>query len=728
MDTSIGSTLAQVQNSLKKEKVIETLTEARLKILNQQLCENFDEILSKRKLYMYMIGYYQDLYNIEIYPSFFSSIFNDAKTLHPTKSINSRITLKYIKYFRDNLSTLAKAADILIFTRPDLINILTYSTIPSIFGLLARYSEQKLFLNFIKFLKTEKGIENGRKDTAILFARPLFLIPEFRIYIQSIADQISVQFCNIHGTELAEKFLSEFLEYADKFIHLCPPIIGLLAQESFSDEIFDQSFFQEVIRHPLYFGFVQIGELENISEAASIVLSETASRNNFLIQLKQIFLKTQQNDNNNVYSEVSKNISAYQHIYHFTTYDTNLITVLISITGNGDKTVPDPFPSEYILNILQDSTQYSNLDDVEIYSIEKKDPIAAAENSLRCLLINADPIPMIGTEQSLSRFLQKNLIDQIPSFLRQQQHAHFAILKSCKKQYKKSHIGQVNFEGFVKMLIPNINNHKKETTHSSSEKLQSYSSSLTQMVNAKNKINDFVTEKKFELSYIAIAACFDQNKIEASGKAFASKSGLIEYFSTLLKTWLSFAKKMNFCFEIPKEMLLVFMLKLYKYNSMILLDHELQSWDELYNQYTSDDYDTNQENKKLDNLFKNERERFGQAINLIKRGFQVQSTLLAMKLISASFKSIDKLLNEVIGSYGMDELTSALFYVIYVARPPNFISKTEYFYRVFQSISEFNIDQYRDYISNTLYLHQTAVYFFHNANPNPLQKDTFMLS
>ena len=76
----------------------------------------------------------------------------------------------------------------------------------------------------------------------------------------------------------------------------------------------------------------------------------------------------------------------------------------------------------------------------------------------------------------------------------------------------------------------------------------------------------------------------------------------------------------------------------------------------------------------------------------------------------------------------MDELTPTLFYVIYVSRPPNFISKTEYFYRVFQTISEFKIDEYNEYVLNTIYLHQTAVYFFHNTKPNPLANDDFMSS
>lgn len=729
MENSIGEILAKVQNSLKKEKVIETLTDARIKLLNQQLCENFDEILAKRKLYMFMLSYYQDFYTKTIDPIFFSSLFDDAKTLHPTKSSTPRNTLKHIRYFRENISVLSRTVIFLAGNRADLINILTYSTIPSIFQLLTRYSEQKLYLKFIEELNETNKIhqqeDKDKKELCILFARPIFLTPEFRIFVQAIADQISVQFCKIHGTALAEQFLSEFLVNAEKFIHLCPPIIGKIANKIYSSKLINESFFQEAIRNPLYFGFVQIGESENISEATSIVLYETATRSNFIEKLTNILLKSQKNSEKNAYSEIAKNISAYRGVYYATTYDAQLINVLASLAKVGDPAVPDDLPTEYGLNIFQDTVVVSPSQVDGLKLVDNKDPVIAAENALRSLLKTADPMPMIE-HPHLSTFLKINLIDQIPSHLSQKQNAHFCILKSCRKQYQHNTGQKTTLEDFIKILIPNIKSHKKENTLASSEKLQDYTTSLTQMHYSKMKIIDFLTEKKFEISYIALTVCFSNHKIQASSKAFLSKSALISHFKDLENAWLSFAKQTHFNVDIPKEMLLITMLNLYTYENMMLIDYNLDKWDKLYNQYSSEDYDTNQDKKELDNLFKNEKHRFQHAIELICRAFKVQSTLLAMKLISASFESIKKVLNEVIGSFGMDELTSALFFVIYIARPPNFISKTEYFYRVFQTISEFKIDEYQEYIMNTIYLHQTAVYFFHNTKPNPLANDNFM--
>lgn len=733
MENSIRQELAKVQNSLKKEKVIETLTEARIKILNQQLCENFDEILAKRKLYMYMLSYYQDFYTKTIDPIFFSSLFDSRKTLQQVKSSAPRNTLNHIMHFRKNISILSRTVNFLAGNRADLINILTYSTIPSMFGLLTQYNEQKLYLKFIEeLIEANKMHESkdDKKDFFILFARSIFLIPEFMIFIQAIADQVSVQFCKIQGTALAEQFLSEFLVNAEKFIHLCPPIIGKIANKIYSYRIINESFFQEIIRNPLYFGFVQIGESEYISEGTSIVLSETATRSNFIENLTNILLKSRKNDHKNAYSEVAKNITAYQSVYYATTYDVQLINVLASLAKVGELAVPEDLPTEYGLNIFQDTIIVSPSQVEDLTSKDKKDPvISAAENSLRSLLTCADPMPMID-HPHLSSFLQINLIDQVPSHISQKQYAYFSILKSCKNLYQHNIGKKTPLEEFIKILIPNIKSQKKVTTLASSQKLQNYTTSLTQMHYAKRKITDLLTEKKFEISYIALSICFNNHEIKASGKAFVSKSGLINHFKDLENAWIAFAKQTHFTADIPKEMLLATMLKIYKYDNMMFLDkNKLIKMDKLFIDSLSGDYDINQSNKELDNLFKNESQKLKHAVDLMDRAFKVQSTLLAMKLISALFESIKKVLNEVIGTPGMEELTPTLLYVAYSAKPPNFISKTEYFYRVFQSISEYTkVDEYQEYVVNTLHLHQTAFYFFRNTKPNPLENDTFMNS
>lgn len=714
-----GDKLEKIQNSLKKERVIETLTANRLKVLNQQLCDTLDDILPKRKLYLYMLGYYKHLYSGKIIPSFFSSLFNDQKTLLPTKANANRSIMNTVIHFRKNISIFSRVVDHLVKRSKESILPLTFSTIPALFGLFAFDSDQWLYLEFLEQLYKES------KETCILIARSLFLIPEFRSYLLEILNHISVQFCKIQGTQLAEQFLNEFLDGAKKYIHLCPSIFFRLAEKRFAPDIFYKSFFEEIINYPILYGVIQIGEAENISDAVTILLLKTIELNpQFIPDLVAIFTSDNTEQDNNPYSAACELVSAYQDTYYFTPFDIQMLQIFNKLQENTKFTEPFPneYETEYSVFIYQNSFPIYDVNNPFSHSSSSKNGILiSAENALRSILTTADPIPKLDDYQ-LSKFLKMNFLDQTPTHLSIQQSANFSVLKACRKRYEHDLGRKVSLADFINTLIPNLRSQKRETALACSDKLQNYTSAEIQLRPNKKRISTQLNELKFALQYIAISTCFGELKISIDESAFLTKTGLLRHYSLIQTTWDDFAKKNLFTIKNPKEMLLIEMTKGYKYDNMILVDKKLTALDKLFQDIVPADNGSFSDNEKLDNLLKNQGYRFQSAIDLLKKGYAVDSILLSMKLLTASVNCALTILSEEFKAPGMEELTPTLYYMVTVTKPPKFISKTEYLFRVFGCISEFSIEQYRQFQINLFYLHQTAVFCFHSQNPNPLDE------
>ena len=176
------------------------------------------------------------------------------QTLYDTPGCFAKVVYDYIK---------DKSADV--------VDEITFSTIPGLFGSLNDMSSIK---SFTAFVSEVIKIDKNDLDLSSKFARPLFIIPSFLKFLTNVINSCNKKIEEVNNIGSARTLTSDFYSCFEETSELCPffirDLLELVPDEK-KGEFLHSSFLSEMCRHPINFNIVKN---TNITDDAAELLSK----------------------------------------------------------------------------------------------------------------------------------------------------------------------------------------------------------------------------------------------------------------------------------------------------------------------------------------------------------------------------------------------------------------------------------------------------------------------
>ena len=156
-------------------------------------------------------------------------------------------------YFQENIETFAKACVEAAKEHPDSIDDLTFSVIPALFGNIWCNEMAQLFVRFLDKVRAIDG------KLAARFARIIFVLPEFRLFMEKVMDDMPITAVSVTQDDRAVKtFLDEFVKLWKEHIEYSPRILRD-AMKNIKDakDFFNIAFVEPMIISPLSYGVMK---------------------------------------------------------------------------------------------------------------------------------------------------------------------------------------------------------------------------------------------------------------------------------------------------------------------------------------------------------------------------------------------------------------------------------------------------------------------------------------
>ncbi|KAH0794282.1 hypothetical protein GPJ56_001885 [Histomonas meleagridis] len=571
-------------------------------------------------------------------------------------------------------------------------DLLTFSVIPSIFGLLSHTEEQKQYVDFIV------SITKSIKEIGYSFGRALFVIPEFRLFTNKIYETIPIHLSSINSTLQAEDFLTQFLKGAERYISQCPLIVKYLLQKDLGYKILKHSFFKQFIVSTYIYGFSQIGEDADCLEAAAILLTEAAKRTKFVHQFSEILRKA---NKTNYYDQATELLPVYSRVFYLTTYDVQIIALLVA---NCKNETPQPLkpPSEYNLLVVKDLARLKGSGQLS----QSNDSLLQIHSVLHDLLAEASVIP---NNMQLDEVL-KSLVDHTSSFRSAKARVQFEIFQYLVEQYEEKTNSKLQMDKLITSFKDSLEGESSQLKESTSE-LQKFITIFTIMKQFLDKLSTISYDYNLLIQYCLVCTCYEKNDFFTRAIQLKSLSTFTSTFSEIQNRWNSFTTTYNYHFDVLPESILLHFMDKCTYPLFIKALPDTQQFDQKFSQL-SDELIEDIDNVKLKQLLKNETSRFDISINRIHDAYECNSVLLYLKEISYARNNIQKVLFEIFPEAGENELFPTVVFLVHKAKPNMFISKTEYMFRAFQAISGMMTQSYGEKLLNNVVLMRQAAIFF----------------
>lgn len=246
--------LRHVQLLLKREDIFYDFQANEIKELNQSLRNESQKVLYLQKFLIYLHMCSMGDKCVKLAPTFYDSLFKDIpEKQQPSASNQVNVYNKIITEFTKEIELLAKACADLVTKKPESADLLTFSTIPGLFGYLWSAEAAKNFLVFM-----EKVISIN-PDAAKVLARVIFALPQFRLFFDAVIADLVNKVPAVNSPESAEQFATEFIQKWKDIVQFCPDIVKTVA--SYLDkpaQLLLESFIKPAFASPLTFGIVPI--------------------------------------------------------------------------------------------------------------------------------------------------------------------------------------------------------------------------------------------------------------------------------------------------------------------------------------------------------------------------------------------------------------------------------------------------------------------------------------
>ena len=713
---SISSTLASIQEEIKKEKVTESFNYNRITGINEKLFEATHQYLSSKKFHFFFHWYFPNREPLKANTKLCSSLLSNKNIFNPIedrkylemksgfngddeKKISVNI-LRFIQYFRSSTQEFQTELLNLWERQRGCIDLLTFSVIPTVFGLLSQTKDQKDFIDFVF------DISCKNKELGFKLCRALFVMPEFRNYTNKIYESLKDHFSVITGTKMAETVLNQFLENAEEYISQCPAIFKYFVQKDKNCEFLKNSFFLPFIHSTCLYGFSQIDEDRYALEVSSFILIERANNIGFIQHLAEILSKSCQV---NYYDQTANILPVYSSIYYLTLYDAQMISSIASCmkcfkNKTGKIISPPKSPTEYQLFIVKDSIGFKGG-----ARIINKNALDQVHDALTDLIIDADDIPSNAISNLKPNQILDNIVKYSPSFNAAKSRIQNEIFNNKYETYiKGTSKDNVSIEEIINSLKNSFN--YKENDKCQTDELQKFSGAYKMIKQYLNQISILLYEHHFLLHFYVSSISLDPF-ITKGFEQFLSLASFTKFFSDLDNQWKVISLNQGYDFKLFPESILFCFLSKFQYSYFAKNMPKLIEFDDKFKKLTYDEV-SDTDNSKLDKLLKSETSQFQSAIERIKQAYEFNSPLLFLKYISISRTIIQNILFEIFPEAGENELFPTVIFLVYQAKPRSFISKTEYLFRAFQGISGTMTQSYGEkLLNNIVLLRQASLYF-----------------
>lgn len=247
--------LRHVQLLLKREDIFYDFQANEIKELNQSLRNESQKVLYLQKFLIYLHMCSMGDKCVKLPPKYYDSLFKDIpdKQQQPSASNQVNVFNKIISVFTTDIELLAKSVSELITKKPESADLLTFSTIPGLFGYLWSAEAAENFLKFMQKVIATNVI------VAKTLARVIFALPQFRLFFDSVISDLVNKVPSVTNAEQAEQFTTEFIQKWKDIVQFCPDIVKTAA--TFTDspaQLLLESFIKPAFDSPLTFGIVPI--------------------------------------------------------------------------------------------------------------------------------------------------------------------------------------------------------------------------------------------------------------------------------------------------------------------------------------------------------------------------------------------------------------------------------------------------------------------------------------
>jgi hypothetical protein len=249
--------LRHVQLLLKREDIFIDFQAHEIQELNLALRQESQRVLYLQKflLFLHMVSIGERAINLT--PQFFDSLFKeiqDKLTQSPPSTPNQiAVYNRVISTFVDNIPQVARACALFAQAKPDLVDQLTFSTIPGLFGYLWNAESAGRFLGFLH------AIVEAVPDLAPAFTRVVFSVPGFRQFFGTVMAELAIKASTVNSPESASAFADEFIQRWGENAQFCPNIVReALAFSPNPPALLVDAFLRPAFESPRTFGIVPI--------------------------------------------------------------------------------------------------------------------------------------------------------------------------------------------------------------------------------------------------------------------------------------------------------------------------------------------------------------------------------------------------------------------------------------------------------------------------------------
>ena len=538
-NTNLMDSLRHIQLLLKREDIFIDFQTHEIQELNLNLRNESQKVLYLQKFILFLHMNSMGNKAVNLPPKFFDSLFSEipdkAPQTPPTAPNQITAFNRVITNFTDQIPVLAKACADLAKNKPELIDQMTFSTIPGLFGYLWSAESASKYLEFMK------EIIANYNEHAPLFARVIFAVPQFRQFFDAVMNELINKVPKVDSEDVANEFFNSFLAKWTDSAQFCPNIVKeCLSYSSEPGELLFNSFFKPAFESPRTFGIIPLS-LRIGPEPTRLISDVIHSK----IQELCTVINNVENPSPLPSSEnLSKILQDLGRSSLFTSSDLNVLIALVeSANASGtfevkasqlENTIPNAeyIPYSFTLPVVQESPKNNNNGEQP----SKEDGI---EKQLREMLTGVDVIPLAAQSNG-----NLNMVDLLKSQVQLARPDHRLLLEMKIDDFESALKGldsDWTFKKFLDLLEEKFKGRQPQRLEKLS-KISLYNTEYSQMQqiskSLRKSIDDYRNVLRFHLVEMWLA---EANPLSAITDELCKRSdAFIEFFKNLvnqLKQW-----------------------------------------------------------------------------------------------------------------------------------------------------------------------------------------------
>ncbi|OHT13434.1 hypothetical protein TRFO_16422 [Tritrichomonas foetus] len=689
--TNLMDELRHVQLLLKREDIFIDFQSHEIQELNLNLRSESQKVLYLQKFLLFLHMNSMGDRAVKLAPQFFDSLFKEfPDKAMPSPPQPALITTfnRVISTFVDSISQLASACADLAHNKTDLIDQMTFSTIPGLFGYLWCAESAEKYLVFMK------EIVEKYYDVAPLFARVIFAVPQFRQFFDAVMSDLINSVPNVSSQESATTFCEEFLRKWTDSAQFCPNIIKeCLSFAPEPPQLLIDSFFIPAFDSPRTFGIIPLS-LRIGSNATSLIIDGLRSIS------QQLWTVLQNVESPSTLPSSEKLSKILPDLGKSALFSSNDLDVLIALVDSANRSGEFAVKTAQLENNLS-QTEYltysftlPSVQDVQ-RSNNTGEPVSPEddiEKQLREMLTGVDVIPLAAQSNGTL-----DMVDLLKSQVQLARPDHRLLLEMKIDDFesaRKKLNSDWKFQDFLDLLRKKFEERQPQRLDKLS-KISLYNTEYSQMGQLSKSLKKAIDGYRDVLRFHLVEMWLNETKPlnDISDNLCQDASAFCEFFRNIvqqLKTWCTshqYQLTMNqeilhniVMREIPQERFLKMKSELVEQDRLCCQGIK-DKHDELLRQNTFDFTSTFQENPKL----------LESAQSQLKQAFDAPLPLIKLQYFCEALNTLVFVLTfEGHKEVGADQWLPMTILLLVLAAPERLPSTIKYIDHFVKSIMEDN--------------------------------------